>query len=143
MVSQKKITKKVLSERVEQMYRESQQWKSYLQLVFDELTFIQHLLNSYVFEPNTPNLFERLQNYQTRIKKSKDDWNTLSKQVVGHENNIGGILECSDRTCDKFYHQKHEVLKAETVSYLESFKDLKSEIFEYAGGILKKNKPNK
>lgn len=143
MVFQKKTTKKVLSEKGEQMYRESQQWKSYLELVLDELTFIQHLLNSYVFEPNTPNLFERLQNYQTRIKKSKAVWDTISKKVKDHENRVGGILERSDRTCDGAYERKHELLKAETVSYLESFKDLKSEIFEYAGGILKKNKPNK
>ena len=142
MVSHKKMTKKIVSAKVDEMYRESKHWNSCLQLINDELTFIQHLLNSYVFEPNTPNLFERLQDYQARIKRSKDDWDKLSKMIGHHENSIGGILECSDSVCDNFYHQKHEKLKVEAVNYMENFKDLKYEIFEYSGCILKKRKPN-
>lgn len=143
MISQNKFTKEVQSAKMEEMYRESQLWKSHLHLIQDELTFIEHLLNSYVFEPNTPNLFERLQNYQTRIKKSKDNRKVVCGMIASHEKNIGGIIECTDNVCDNFYHQKHDKLKAETVSFMEDFRNLKSEIFEYAGSILKKRKPNK
>ena len=142
MTSQNKLTKEVQTAKMAEMYREYQNWKSHLQLVHDELTFIEHLLNSYVFEPNTPNLFERLQDYQARIKKTRANREVVCKMILGHERNIGGMIECTDNACDNFYNQKHEKLKAETVSFMEDFKILKSEIFEYAGGILKKRKPN-
>ena len=141
MTAQKEFSKAVQSAKMSAMYREYKQWKSHLQLVHDELIFIEHLLNSYVFEPNTPNLFERLQNYQARIKKTKVNRRVVSGKIIEHEKKIGGMIECSDTYCDSFHTLKHETLKAETVSFMEDFKNLKSEIFEYAGGILKKRKP--
>ncbi len=139
---QGKLTKKEVSVKVDGMHREVLHWKSCLQFIQDELTFIKQLLNSYVFEPNTPNLFERLQDYKAQIKKSNTNLDVITEKIGNHEHSISGLLECTDTVCDTFYHQKHEKLKAETVAYLEMFKDLKYEIFEYAGGILKKRKPD-
>ena len=142
MTAQKEFSKAVQSAKMSAMYREYKQWKSHLQLVHDELTFIEHLLNSYVFEPNTPNLFERLQDYLGRIRKIRVNRRVLCAKIIEHEKKIGGMIESSDTYCDSFYSLKHETLKAETVCFMEDFKNLKSEIFEYAGGILKKRKPN-
>jgi hypothetical protein len=58
--------------QVEKLHWESFKWKSHFLLMEDELFFIDRLLNSYVFEPNTPNLFERLMEYKTRTKKLKE-----------------------------------------------------------------------
>lgn len=128
-------------EKVEMLYAESQNWKSSLRLVTDEVTFIENLLNSYLFEPNTPNLFERLQTYQSQIKKTKDLKVAVFKAIDKHRKDLGGMLECTDYACDMGYIQKHEAIKAEGVIFLENFQLLKSEIFNYAGGILKKRKP--
>ncbi|ALM07781.1 hypothetical protein SB49_08225 [Sediminicola sp. YIK13] len=127
--------------KVELLYAESQNWKSSLYLVIDEVTFIDNLLNSYVFEPNTPNLFERLQKYQAQIKKNKERKNIVLDSIDKHQKDLGGMLECTDYACDLGYYQKHEAIKAEVVGFLENFQLLKSEIFNYAGGILKKRKP--
>jgi hypothetical protein len=127
--------------KVELLYAESLNWKSSLYLVTDEVTFIENLLNSYLFEPNTPNLFERLQKYQAQIKKNKERKVEVFKVIDKHRKDLGGMLECTDYACDLGYYQKHEVIKAEVVSFLENFQLLKSEIFNYAGGILKKRKP--
>lgn len=127
--------------KVEHLHAESRNWKSSLHLVIDEITFIDNLLSSYVFEPNTPNLFERLQNYQTQIKKSKEQKALVLQAINKHIKGLGGMLECTDDACDMQYFQKHEAIKAEVVSFLENFHSLKSEIFNYAGGILKKRKP--
>ncbi len=127
--------------KVELLYAESHNWKSSLYLVSDEVTFIDNLLNSYVFEPNTPNLFERLQNYQSQIKKNKERKIVVLDSIDKHQKDLGGMLECTDYACDLGYYQKHEAIKAEVVGFLENFQLLKSEIFNYAGGILKKRKP--
>ena len=112
MTAQKEFSKAVQSAKMSAMYREYKQWKSHLQLVHDELTFIEHLLNSYVFEPNTPNLFERLQDYLGRIRKTKVNRRVVSGKIIEHEKKIGGMIDCSDTYCDSFHTLKHETLKS-------------------------------
>tara|TARA_R110002051_G_scaffold88864_3_gene156670 strand:+ start:6811 stop:7230 length:420 start_codon:yes stop_codon:yes gene_type:complete len=127
--------------KVELLHAESLNWKSSLHLVNDEMTFMDNLLNSYVFEPNTPNLFERLQNYLAQLIKNKERRTIVIDAIDRHQKDLGGMLECTDYACDLEYFKKHEAIKAEVVGFLESFQLLKSEIFNYAGGILKKRKP--
>ena len=133
-------TKKDQNNKVEELHYESKGWKSNLHFIQDEITFIDSLLNSYVFQPNTRNLFERFQDYLERLKKTKTSKKQLEKRIVKYENNLGGMMECIDESCDLQYYQKHNTLKAEVVDFIERFKELKSEIFNYAGSILKKRK---
>jgi len=107
----------------------------------DELVFIDRLLGSYVFQPNTPNLFERLQDYKNRLKETKTRKQELRGHISKHENTLGGMLECIDSECDLGYYRKHDRLRTQVCQCLEDFQKLKSEIFNYAGGILKKRKP--
>ena len=143
MVTKSKFTKADQEKKIEDLHRDFQQWKSHLYLMEDELTFIDHLLNSYVFEPNTPNLFERLQNYLRRLKKAKMNREEVCMLIAQTEKDLGGMIQCTDNTCDQTFYARHEKTKAEAVSCLENFRNLKSEIFQYAGGILKRRKPNK
>lgn len=135
------FTTKTQSKKVEELHYELQGWKSNLHFIDDEIIFIDRLLNSYVFQPNTPNLFERLQDFQHRLKKTKDTKTKLKTRIAKNENNLGGMVECTDESCDLEYYQKHDKLKAEVVDSISKFRELKSEIFNYAGGILKKRKP--
>lgn len=135
------FTTKNQNKKIEELHYELQGWKSNLHFIDDEIVFIDRLLNSYVFQPNTPNLFERLQDYQHRLKKTKDTKTKLKNRIAKNENNLGGMVECIDESCDLEYYQKHDKLKAEVVDSISKFRELKSEIFNYAGGILKKKKP--
>lgn len=127
--------------KVELLHLESKQWTSNLNFVMDEIRFIGHLLDSYVFEPDTPNLFERLQDYKARLKKIIDTNERMTEQISIHDNDLGGMLECKDKACDQAYYHKHNQLKAEVVELMSEFQNFKSDIFNYAGGILRKHKP--
>lgn len=127
---------------LEKFHLDSQQWKSSFHLMKDELLFIEELLHSYVFEPDTPNLFERLQDYLERLKTVKEYKNSLEENIVEHENKLGGALECKDGQGDADVHAEHQQLKANVVNCLQQFQILKSEVFNYAGGILKKRRPD-
>jgi hypothetical protein len=129
------------SRKVDQLHLETNKWKSALRFGKDELVFLERLLNSYVFEPNTPNLFERLTDYQERLKRCVNLEMEVAGKLLDHEKNLGGMMECTDTECDLTYYRKHDQLKAEVVNFQESFAQLKSEIFNYAGGILKMRKP--
>jgi hypothetical protein len=126
--------------KMEELHRASQQWKSMLRFMEDEMIFINRLLNSYVFEPDTPNLFERLQDYLNRIEQSKSKKSRIKRSISNHENHLGGILECKDAVCDEEYYKRHDKLRTKVMDFVSEFQDLKSEIFNYAGGILKKRR---
>ena len=127
--------------KVEELHWEIQRWKSHFQFMDDELIFIARLLDSYIFEPNTPNLFERLQNYKMRIKKVEKIKKKVRDYISQHENTLGGMLECTDSACDLGYYRKHDKLQAKVDRCFADFQELKSEIFNYAGGVLKRRKP--
>ncbi len=127
--------------KAEELHWEIQQWKSHFQFLNDELLFITRLLDSYVFQPNTPNLFERLQDYKTRIKQIETTKKGIRQRISQQENILGGMLECTNSACDLTYYRKHDKLQIEIDGCLSQFQELKSEIFNYAGGILKKRKP--
>ena len=52
----------------QEFHTTTKNWISSLQFIEDELRFIENLMCSYVFEPDTPNLFERLQDYKERVQ---------------------------------------------------------------------------
>ena len=61
----------VRERKIEVMHDDLQNWKSYLRFIEDEMVFIQRLLDSYVFEPRTPNLFGWTRSNSTSILLEK------------------------------------------------------------------------
>lgn len=51
------------------------------------------------------------------------------------------MLECTDEPCDLNFYNQHNAIKKQVLHSFDTFKILKSEIFNYAGGILKNRKP--
>ncbi len=127
--------------KTEELHFELQGWKSSLHFIEDEIIFIDHLLNSYVFQPNTQNLFERLEDYNYRLKQLKHSKTNFQKSIAQHENQLSGMMDCTDAYCDLQYYQKHNTIKAQVRNFSTNFSTLKSEIFNYASAILKKRKP--
>lgn len=134
------LTKTEPEKIVEKLHWESLKWKSHFLIMEDELLFINRLLNSYVFESSTPNLFERLMEYKSRIKQVEERKNAAKTSLIVHESELGGLLECLAKSCDKAYQEEHETIEAEVMGCMEDFQNLKLEIFNYTGSILGKNK---
>lgn len=131
----------VRERQIEVMHGELQNWKSYLQFIADEMAFIQRLLDSYVFEPRTPQLFERSETFKQHFNASKRNRKSLSESIRKHENGLGGIFECTQDECDNHYFEKHQNLKDKVTKYIERYINLKKEVYDYAGSVLKKRKP--
>ena len=132
----------VKEKKIQELHLELQQWRSNIDFIEDEMHFIDKLLHSYVFEPRTPNLFERLEQFKKGLLTSKENQEKLKREIINHENDIGGILECSSLSIrDSEYCAKHEALEQKVLQYLEDYRKLKSAIYSYAGSILKQRKP--
>ncbi|MDC6365945.1 MULTISPECIES: hypothetical protein [Flavobacteriaceae] len=114
---------------------------SHLQFIKDEMTFIEKLLNSYVFEPKTPNLFEKLVLYKEDLQQSKKEQERLTKLIIRQERNLGGIFECTQKICDEAFYERHHKLQDRVLQYFDDYLKLKTELYQYAGSVLKKRKP--
>ncbi|MGB5203608.1 hypothetical protein [Eudoraea sp.] len=123
-----------------EMHWDCQQWKSTLQFIHGGIVFLEELVNSYRFLPNTPGLFEKLQVYHGRLKNLKRIKVEVRNSLSKHENVSGGLMEVWDCKCDGKLNQNHDLLRAQVTDCAERFKDLRLEIYTYAASILKNRK---
>lgn len=122
-------------------HSEAKEWKSNLLFIENELHFIEQLIHSYVFEPNTPNLFERLEHFKMQLLDIKTQYKKIQEFVINYDNELGGLLESHDTTpLDPSIEKKQQAISVDYTQFMTTYKTLKSDIFEYCGGILKRNK---
>ncbi len=125
---------------LKEIHLETLEWKSCLQFIKGEIQFINQLLNSYVFEPNTLNLFERLQEYKEQITTTEEEIKSIDQSIRKHESLLGEILEFNFVSNDHSYYQEHELIKITFNQFYKDYRQLKASIFGYTGNILKKKK---
>ncbi len=136
----KTIIKPMSEKELKEIHLDALEWKSSLYFIEGEVQFINQLLNSYVFEPTTPNLFERLQEFKEQITKVEKEIQLVHQNIRKHESELGGMLDCDTISCDHAYYHEHELLKNSFNEFYKKFRELKSKVFGYAGGILKTKK---
>lgn len=135
-----KIDANFSEKELKNIHFETLEWKSNIQFIQGEILFINQLLQSYVFEPTTPNLFEYLQGFKIGIEHLEKEMKKLQEELQKHENQLGGILECDTASCDNLYTENHKRITALFNSFYKEFQMLKNEVFKYARGILKTKK---
>ncbi|SFR66146.1 hypothetical protein [Maribacter stanieri] len=134
-MAKQQITSKQ-NEKLKELHWKIQQWKTQFQVIDDEILFLERLLNSSAFKSNTPNLFERLEDYKTKIEELKYNLKTIRNSISVHENSLGKILDVSENKNNQQYYQVHNQLNTDISNCYKNFQTLKSEIFNYTGTIL-------
>ncbi|MCM4166141.1 hypothetical protein KCTC52924_03062 [Arenibacter antarcticus] len=124
--------------KIEKVHWHIQHWKSDLQFMEDETRFIDQLLKSDIFKPNTQDLFERIQQYLGGLEQFEARKIKLRQLISKHENHLGGLIQFGTATLDSSFYHKHDDLEMEILDCTDDFKGLKAEIFNYVGGTLKK-----
>jgi hypothetical protein len=112
-------------------------WNTDLHFMDDEITFIDRLLNSNAFKTNTPNLFERLQNYRSRISSLTAICQKIKIEISAFIKDIDYMDEDDHSSLTMVDFKRFDKLEAEVKDCLVNFQNLKAEIFHYAGGVLK------
>ncbi len=104
----------------------------------DEMLFLKQLLISDVFENSVPNLFERLQGFYNELTDLKTDKIDLHEELRNHKNDLNGMMECEDISCETFYYTQHQEIADKIDHHLAQFKKLKLEIFRFCTPLFKK-----
>ena len=111
-------------------------WKHELDFIDDELSFTKKLTKTYPFKKNILNLFERIQLFTKEIDTLKSEIIDLLNSIQKHENQLNGMLECNDLSCDNFYVVAHEKIAIEIFNCIQKYRAFQIEINEYISGII-------
>lgn len=118
----------------------TQRWLSALRFNMDEIQFLNKLLASYLFEPKSPDDFQKVRNFQLKLAGVIKDFTGLAMDISCQQNALGGTLECQEQNPGKSLEQAQLILEARFNCLAEEYAALKLAIFEHAGTTLKKAK---
>jgi len=86
--------KKDFSKKTRERYLfEIAQWEDSLMFISEEIKFLRKLLSTEIFEPNIPNLYERLQQYSKKLQDLKIEQILLEKKIEKHKTDFIKELE--------------------------------------------------
>lgn len=126
------------NKKAEDFQYECQYWKSKLCFMEDETIFIDRLLNSNVFEIETPNLFERLQDYKRKLKEIETKKIEVIQRITEYERIIDIMHKGKNDAPEIKFYLTYNDLRRLFIGFEETFQSLKVDIFNYVGGILQK-----
>tara|TARA_R110000744_G_scaffold82351_8_gene161844 strand:+ start:940 stop:1359 length:420 start_codon:yes stop_codon:yes gene_type:complete len=125
-------------ELLQAFHDDAKWWRFTIGLIEYEIQFIDRLLKANIFIENTPNLFERLQEFMHVIKTKTRETKNLKKELTEYEDRLRGILECQDLSCDTYYLENHKALKERFELFYKDFNLYKIKVFNFTGSVLKK-----
>ena len=131
--------KKGISKKTRGKYiSEISKWENSLIIVSEEIKFLGKLLSTGIFEPNIPNLYERLQQYSKKLQDLKNEEILLEKEIEKHK--TGFAKELEEEQKDSLIKRTHIQLRKNINAFLKINSGLKLEIFHFTGNILKKSR---
>jgi len=131
--------KKGISKKTRGKYiSEISKWENSLIIVSEEIKFLGKLLSPGIFEPNIPNLNERLQQYSKKLQDLKNEEILLGKEIEKHK--TGFAKELEEEQKDSLIKRTHIQLRKNINAFLKINSGLKLEIFHFTGNILKKSR---
>lgn len=124
---------------IEELQDDTSRWEDLFQINTEEIRFLKNFLSSDIFEGNIPNLYERLQDFFMEVEKLKAEKIDLHEQLRNHKNDLNGMMECEDISCETFYYTQHQNLSDRIEKHLEKVQELKMKIIRFSTPLLKKN----
>lgn len=127
---------------IDELQSDTIQWDSLFQNNTEEIQFLKQILLADVFDNSIPNLYERLQEFYTEIADLKTEKIDLHEELHNHRNDLNGMMECEDISCEAFYHDQHQRLADKIENHLQSFQQMKRRLYRFCIPLLKKQAEN-
>lgn len=125
---------------IEELQMDTLKWDKLLQTSTEEIHFLEQFLCADIFQPEFPKLYENLNRFSEELEDLKIDKIDLHTALRHHKNDLNGMRECEDISCDIFYHTQHQNLYKKILENLLKFEDLKLRIYRFSFQALIKNK---
>lgn len=124
---------------IEELQLDTVKWDVILQTNTKEIHFLEQFLSADIFQSEIPNLYDELNHFSEELEDIKIDKMDLQTALRHHKNDLNGMRECEDISCDIFYHSQHQNLLKKIQEHLSKFQDLKLRIYKFSEHALLKN----
>ena len=125
---------------IEELQMDTLSWDKLLQTSTEEIHFLEQFLCADIFQPEFPRLYENLNRFSEELENLKIDKMDLHTALRHHKNDLSGMRECEDISCDIFYHTQHQNLYNKILENLSKFQELKLRIYRFSSqALIKKN----
>lgn len=132
------LRKSANEKSIEELQKETVEWDKLIQVCTDEMLFLKQFLSSDVFEKNPTDFYEKLNTFAIELEELKANKIDIQSALRNHKNDLNGMLECEDISCDMFYINQHQKTNSRIEELLAKFQKLKINIFHFTTPQLKK-----
>ncbi len=126
---------------IDYLQHESIEWISELDFAETELSFLSNLLNKAFLFTKDDQKINELNILEGKVLLIKNNsLKQIKDKLILHEEHLGNLEEDLKSVNEQFIREEHINNKSVIISFLDSLKDIKKEIFEIIEIQLKKNK---
>lgn len=122
------------------IYRLTEQWKSDLLFLADELHFAENLLGKYFLSFSKDENENEIHQILNKLKSAEKIQIELTSKINKHLHNIEELIEFSNSHDAQVFRKEHAVLEEELEEFSDKFRLVKSELFEITENMLEEDK---
>lgn len=116
---------------VDQLINDIGEWNKKLLSTSDEITFLNQFISADIFIQGLPNLFEHLFTFSNELAALKTEKIELHQVISNHKNDLNGMLECEDISCESFYYSEHKKLENRLIKFLNELHEFQTQLFKF------------
>ena len=116
---------------VDQLLNDIGEWNKKLQSTSEEITFLNQFISADIFIQDLPNLFEQLFTFSNELAALKTERIDLHQVISNHKNDLNGMLECEDISCESFYYSEHKILENRLIKFFSKLREFQTLLFRF------------
>ncbi len=122
---------------VDQLINDIEEWNKKLQTNSEEITFLNQFVSADIFQQDLPNLYEHLFDFSNTLTDLKTEKIDLHQVITNHKNDINGMLECEDISCESFYYSEHKKLENRLMKFINDLDEFQTQLFKFCTNKLR------
>jgi len=126
-----------------ELHHDSKLWVSEIQLIKDEIRFLEHLLSDNYIDVLAIGLHKKIEENVKQIAVQKNMGTTLLGLINDQEKILDDLIKNDSVTGNKNFRENHKKLEKEVKAYVKKYKDIKQQIFKIVEDVMKKKEQKK
>ena len=128
---------------VDELHHDAKLWISEINLIKDEIRFLEHLLSANYIDFLAAGLHKKIEDSVKQISVEKNIGTTLLDLINNQDKILSDLIKYDSAASNKNYLESHKQLEIEVTSYIGKYKELKQRIFKEVEKVMKKKDQKK
>lgn len=128
---------------IDELRHDSKLWVSEINLIKDEIRFLEHLLSENYIDFLSAGLHKKIKDSVKQISVQKNVGTTLLELINSQEKILAELIKYESASGNKNYLESHKKLEIEVTGYINKYKELKQRIFKAVENVMRKKDQKK